>query len=115
MSEMSADATGESELRLENTTFLYFMERCRAVTQHWFDENGAWPLDTQIAHAHSEVSEVYQAIRHNEGRFKMLEEICDAVLASLTMAHVAGFHDDEIVNAMEYTLQKIERRAGLRP
>lgn len=105
----------ESELRLENTTFLYFMERCRAVTQHWVQKKGWWAMDTQIAHAHSEIAEVYQAVRRNEGETRVLEEICDSILASLTMAHVAGFTDDEIVASMEYTLQKIERRAGLRP
>ena len=43
----------------------------------------------------------------------MLEEICDSVLASITMAHVAGFTDAELGFAMEATLQKVERRAGI--
>ena len=100
-------------MSVENTLFSFFLERCRAVTQHWWDKRGAWSLDTQIAHAHSEVSEVYQAVRHNEGREKMLEEMCDAVLALITMMHVAGFTDLQIMDEMELTLQKVELRAGI--
>lgn len=72
-------------------------------------------MSDQIAHAHSEVSEVYQAIKHNEGRARVLEEICDSILSTLTIAYVGGFTDKEIMDRMEFTLQKIESRSGANP
>ena len=104
----------EAEGTVPEATFEYFLTRCRAVTVAMQDKLGTWEMSDQIAHAHSEVSEVYQAIRHGETNTRVLEEICDSMLSALTMAHVAGFTDAEIMCAMEETTQKIERRAGLR-
>jgi NTP pyrophosphatase (non-canonical NTP hydrolase) len=105
----------DAELRVENILFSYFLQRGRKVTDAWFAKKGRWDMDSQIAHAHSEVSEVYRAIRKNEGRYKVLEEICDSILSALTMAHVGEYSDEEIMLAMEFTLQKIEQRAGIKP
>lgn len=106
----------ETEPEVGDVLFTYFLERARSVTLAHFRNQGGhgWGLDSQIAHAHSEVSEVYQAKRHEEGAARILEEICDSILACLTMAHIAGFSDEQVAAAMEETLQKTERRAGLR-
>ena len=107
---MSESDTVVSEISVE-----YWLYRCRKVTDGHITKSGEWSLNDQIAHAHSEVSEVYQAIRHGETTTRVLEEICDSIYASLTMAHTAGFTDAEIMCAMEETLQKIENRVGIKP
>lgn len=100
--------------RMSDVTFEGWLLRLRECTRAFQQKKGAWSLSEQIAHTHSEVSEVYQAVRHDEGRARILEEICDSVLASFTMADVAGFSQFELSAMMERTLQKVERRAGLR-
>ena len=109
-----SDSDFEADSVVSEATFEYFLMRCRNVSEVYFKRWGIWSLGEQVAHVHSEVSEVYQAKRHNEGNARILEEICDSVLSSITMAHVTGFTDSQVMQAMEETLQKIERRAGLR-
>ena len=104
----------ESDTVVPEISVEYWLYRCRKVTEGHIEREGIWGLNDQIAHSNSEVSEVYQAKRHNEGNARILEEICDSVLSSITMAHVTGFTDSQVMQAMEETLQKIERRAGLR-
>jgi NTP pyrophosphatase (non-canonical NTP hydrolase) len=94
--------------------FQHWLTRLRACTDAFEREKGSWSMDSQIAHCHSEVSEVYQAIRHNEERARIGEEICDSILSAFTMAHIAGFSDGELGALMELTLQKVEKRAGIR-
>ena len=97
------------------TSVSYWLDRCRMVTAaHIRNRGSPWGMDSQIAHAHSEVSEVYQAIRHGETRERILEEICDSIYSALTMAHIGGFTDAEVMGALETTLQKIEGRSGVR-
>ena len=100
------------EVPLESTLFTTWLQRCRRVTVAHMSKKGSWTIFEQICHAHSEVSEVYQALRKFEGRPRYLEEICDSVYASLTMAHVAGFSESELIGGIQHTLEKIERRVA---
>jgi NTP pyrophosphatase (non-canonical NTP hydrolase) len=105
----------EADTVVPDITVEYWLSRCRAVTEGHMQKHGsAWSMDSQIAHAHSEVAEVYQAIRHGESSTRVLEEICDSIYSALTMAHIAGFTDAEIMTEMEEVLRKIERRAGVK-
>ena len=95
-------------------TVEYWLSRCRAVTEaHVKKQGSTWSLNDQIAHAHSEVAEVYQAVRHGESPERVLEEICDSIYSALTMAHIAGFTDSEVMDELETVLRKIEGRQGL--
>lgn len=94
-------------------TVEYWLSRCRAVTEAHIKKHGSiWSLNDQIAHAHSEVAEVYQAVRHGESSERVLEEICDSIYSALTMAHIAGFTDSEVMDELETVLRKIEGRVG---
>ena len=107
---MSESDTVVSEISVE-----YWLYRCRKVTEGHIEREGIWGLNDQIAHSHSEVSEVYQAVRHGESGERILEEICDSIYAAVTMAHIAGFSDKALMDEMETVLRKIEGRVGIKP
>ena len=91
-----------------------FLARARKVTlAHNRQFNVPNPQE-QIAHIHSEVSEIYQEYHHKDRAGHDLEEMCDVILATLALAHLVDYSDESIAEQMELTLQKVERRAGLR-
>ena len=90
-----------------------FVAQCRRCTDNYKRQLGAWSIQEQIAHVHSEVSEVYQAIKHGESRDRVLEEICDSILSSITMANIAEFSDYELITGLIKTLRKVQKRAGV--
>jgi NTP pyrophosphatase (non-canonical NTP hydrolase) len=108
-----SDEGGESEVS-EEKSFRDFLEEALSITDEWEKLNGRWSYNDQIAHTHSEVSEVFQAVKHGEGRQRELEEITDAVLAALTMAHVWRFSNRELMQQFERTLDKLRGRIAER-
>jgi NTP pyrophosphatase (non-canonical NTP hydrolase) len=80
----------------------------------------SWPVTDQIAHAHSELSEVFDVWRrpdrYPDPRESMLEEIVDTVFSALVITNLpeVNIQDDKILEAFEKTMQKIESRVGLR-
>ena len=54
-----------------------------------------------IAHAHSEISEVFQAEKHKEGRREKLEEITDAILSTMT-SHAWHFANEELILQLKH-------------
>jgi NTP pyrophosphatase (non-canonical NTP hydrolase) len=109
----------DDEATVPEALFSYFMERCSAVSTHRIHRITAekgWPptANDQIAWIHSEVSEVFQALKKNEGSPRTLEEICDIVLSAIALANLLGFSDATFMDMMELTLQKVEHREELR-
>ena len=79
----------------------------------YFPDGAHWTMADQIAHAHSEVSEVFQAIRHGESKERVKEEIADSVYSALTMFHIYGCSDEEIKQTLWRVLWKISKRADV--
>jgi NTP pyrophosphatase (non-canonical NTP hydrolase) len=79
----------------------------------WLPDGAHWTMADQIAHAHSEVSEVFQAIRHGENRERIKEEIADSVYSAITMFHIYGCTDEEIEETLGSVMWKIAKRADV--
>jgi NTP pyrophosphatase (non-canonical NTP hydrolase) len=79
----------------------------------WLPDGTHWTMADQIAHAHSEVSEVFQAIRHGENRERIKEEIADSVYSAITMFHIYGCTDEEIEETLGSVMWKIAKRADV--
>lgn len=85
-----------------------FLDRCKKITVK-FEEESKWSLQDQLLHIYEEVGEVQECYR--TGPMSALkEELCDVILATITMFHKLDISDEEIQNAMELTLQKVESR-----
>lgn len=77
--------------------------------------NPRWSVYEQLNHCHSEVAELYQALRRpNEAKEPPQDEIWDIVLSALTIAHVMGFNDEILQASLERVLSKIEGRVGIK-
>ena len=77
-----------------------------------------------MLHAHSEVSELYELLRawnkselqklsEEQKRRMALNEICDIIYSAITCTHILKFSDDEILDGLLRTLEKIQKRAGM--
>ena len=89
-----------------------FLERCRSVTKR-FEDCETWTVESQLLHMFEEVSEVQRGIK--KGDFDNIqEELCDVILASITMFHKLGIEDEFIQGYLEETLQKVEHRSQRR-
>ncbi len=86
------------------------LARARAVTQRYIEKNGIWPTGEEIAHIHSEVSEIYEALKHNESKERVLEEMADVIFTDLALAHLLNYSDSDIIHALFSKLQVIEKR-----
>ena len=99
-----------------NDTLEQWLADCRKVTLGHIRRRPTqtiWPVSEQLAHVHSEVSEVYQAMRHGEGRHRIREEMTDVVYAGITLFHIAGFTDAEIMQSLAEVMWKISKRADV--
>jgi NTP pyrophosphatase (non-canonical NTP hydrolase) len=72
-----------------------------------------WSYDSQIARMHEEVSEVYRAMRKNEGNDRVTHETIDVIWSAFTLLamHQLTYHDLEM-NVNNVCL-KLEKRVGV--
>lgn len=94
----------------ERIVFLNWLKELRKNSDFYFKKFGKWDLNTQLLHTHSEVSELYEGLRKGRGHENFLEEIWDIVFSALTNAHVVGFSDKQILEAMNKCLDKVQIR-----
>lgn len=85
------------------------LERGRRVTEAMQKEKIMTP-DKQILKMFEEVGEVLKA----KTNLEILEECCDVIYSALTLMHVQGYADYAIKEALNSTMGKIERRAGIK-
>ena len=91
----------------------------------YIEDNGqCWSVTDQIAHVHSEASEMFDVYRrpmkylterlHPSEEF--LKETIYVIYSAITTSHLSEtYHsDEEILEAFEEVMQKIEKRVGLR-
>ena len=52
-------------------------------------------------------------MRHGEGRTRVLEEMADVIYSGITLFHIAGATDEEIMDALEQVLWKIAKRVDV--
>jgi len=86
----------------------------RKATAEFIRQKGnAWSLTDQICHTHSEVSELYQILRHRgwpECKDEWIEEIWDIALSGIANAHIMGISDEELLDALQRVLNKVKER-----
>ena len=90
--------------------------------RHFKRHRRIWTVYEQLNHTHSEVSELYEALRstwkEDSGRESivkhLVEEIWDIVFSALTNAHVLGITDHELLEGLDGTLEKIAGRVELK-
>lgn len=91
------------------------LKRARNVTnKHIIRNGGIWPIGDQISLVHSEASEVFDVHRrpekYDDPEKDFILETCDIIFSALTLAHIQGYPDEEIMRSLEETLKKIEER-----
>ena len=85
------------------------------ITRQYEQLSGRWDISSQIAHVHSEISEIYQALKHEDGREHILEELADGFLSLFTLANMLEVNGEELVEAIDKKLSVIlERVRALR-
>ena len=89
-------------------TLLKWARKATEVFQNQF--GSLWTPQAQINHTFTEVAELNQALRHREPREKIAEEIWDIVFSAITMAHVLGISDQELIYAFNRVTTKLEER-----
>ncbi len=99
---------------LLDTPLREYLRRCRRVTiAHQSKEGRRWTWPEQMLKIHEEAGELHIALRKELGEDPINFEICDIMLAALTMFHVRGADDRWIAVWLDKTLQKIEKRVQL--
>lgn len=76
-----------TDLDVPLTNFLLYTKRITEAHQQLRVIEGKspkWSDDSQIARMHEEVSEVYRAIRKNEGKSRKIHECLDVMFATFT-------------------------------
>ena len=90
-----------------------WLRRLRLVSEEHFRRHGGkWSTGEQIAHTHSEVSELYDAIK-KKGPDDIAGECWDVFFSAVTNLHIIGMNDVDIAAAGVKTLRKIEERMGI--
>jgi len=108
--------------KIGDMTVRELLKELRKVSEARIARHGRrWNIYEQICHNHSEVSELYRALRH-AGKDVLtfhitLEvlagEIWDIVFSAITNGHILKLSDDDLLLEAGHTLRKIKRRAGL--
>lgn len=89
-----------------------FLKRCRIITRTFQQNQGKWATDFQLLHIYEEIAEVNQAFRRGDID-SIKEELCDVILSTITMFDLLNLPYEEVLQSMEQTLRKVERRSGL--
>ena len=97
--------------------------RGRHITNQWEKICGRWSFGEQIAHIHSEVSEVFDVNRNKKNKYgetgskewktHLLDEIADIHLSTLTLQDMYGITPLEINDAIELKLKELQARINL--
>lgn len=92
----------------------------REITNQYEKICGRWSIGEQLAHIHSEVSEVFDVNRNKNNKYgekgsiewkeNLLDEIADIHLATLTLQDMYGITPEQINNAIDLKLDKLQKR-----
>ena len=88
------------------------LSQSEKITKEYERLSGRWNAPLQIAHIHSEVSEVYQALKHGDERDHVLEEVADVFLSAFTLCNLLEIDSAELENAINKKLAVIVQRVG---
>ena len=88
----------------------------RQLTEEYEKIIEKWDYRVQIAHIHSEVSETYNAIRHNEGIDKIQEEIADIILTTFTLINILKYStygiETALINKSKIIYERLDKLKG---
>ena len=84
-----------------------FFERARTVSENYKKAKKIWNITTQFA----KIDEELQELKDAENDLQALEEGFDVIFAVIRLWHLRGYEDEVILNSLEATLRKIEKRS----
>ena len=97
-----------------------FLNECKAVTEAYDKLMGSWGVDSQLLHIHSEVSEVKDVLRNKRGKYgtpdsteyklKLLDEVADIFLTSLSLTNILGVSNEDLNMALTTKLAVVKNR-----
>lgn len=70
----------------------------------------AWNIDKLLMHAHSEISELWDAVRKDKPREKKIEEVADVMNLAIIIAVRFEVEPDELLEACKHKLADRRRR-----
>ena len=95
-----------------------FLDKCKIITEGYDKACGSWSLDSQLLHIITEVAEVKDVIRNKKEKygtvnahyFKMLDEIADVFLTTLSLTNLLKISNDDLNTAIITKLAIVENR-----
>lgn len=99
----------------------YGLDALSAVLHETAKEKGFWDgeysydkVGNKLALVHSEVTEVLEAIRKNQGSEKVVEEIADIIIRILDL-YAAMRNEEHVMHSLDEVLQNKINKNNLRP
>lgn len=99
----------------------YGLDALAAVLHETAIEKGFWDgeysndkIGNKLALVHSEVTEVLEAIRKNQGSEKVVEEIADTIIRLLDL-YAAMRNEEEVLHSLDEVLQNKMEKNKERP
>jgi len=99
----------------------YGLDALSAVLHETAKEKGFWDeeysydkVGNKLALVHSEVTEVLEAIRKNQGSEKVVEEIADIIIRILDL-YAAMRNEEHVIHSLDEILQNKIDKNNLRP
>ena len=98
-----------------------FLKDCRNITEKYDKIMGTWSIDSGILHVHSELSEVKDVLRNKnhkygyglEHRFKLLDELADVFLTTISLVNILGIVDEDLNRALLKKLEVVQKRVAV--
>ena len=97
-----------------------FLNECKTVTEAYDKLIGNWSIDSQVLHIHSEVSEVKDVLRNKKEKYgsldsqeyklKLLDEVADIFLTSLSLTNILGISNQDLDIALVTKLAVVKNR-----
>lgn len=95
---------------MTNDTVTELFELFREKDRDKNNPKSGWDMNAILCHAHSEISEVWDAIRKNEPRVRVLEEVSDVMNLAIVIAVRLDITPEQL---FEECKRKFERMAQL--
>lgn len=100
---------------------LEFLKHCQRITERYDKACGKWSLADQLNHIHDEVSEVSDVLRNKKEKYgktgsieyndKLLDEIADVFLTTISLTNILDLAPDKINEAVQKKIKIVEQRA----
>jgi len=100
----------------------FFLNECKAITEQYDKLMGSWSQDSQLLHIITEVAEVKDVLRNKnhkygypestEYKLKLLDEIADVFLTSLSLTNILEISNGDLNMAIVTKLATVKNRVS---